>query len=140
MALRKTTQTAAAPAVEQSNADDTQELKVNPEIDKKIDEFIKNNPAQFDYYSSLPRERLVRVAILKDIQGRERSERTKNAILRKLEADPEMKKSVETLVRNLPEDRKRTAMANIASRTFRMQARSAQQKPGGEGTSIRPTA
>ena len=138
MALRKTTQaTAPGATVTEPPADDTQ---LNPEIDKKIDEFIKNNPKQFEYYNSLPKQRLVRVAILKDIQARDRTERTRSAILRKLDADPEMKQSVETLVRNLPEETKRKAMANIASRSFRMQARLAKPKVGGGGTSMTPGA
>lgn len=133
MALRKSSK------VNETTADD-QQPKINPEIDKKIDAFIQENPKQFDYYNALPKERLVRVAILKDIQAQERTERTRSAILRKLDSDPEMKKSVETLVKNLPDDKKRTAMANIASRTFRMQGRSAKQKPGGGGASITPGA
>src|SRR5438067_11464574 len=115
MALRRSAK------ADEPQTSEAQELKVNPEIDKKIDQFIKNNPKQFDYYNGLPKERLVRVAILKDVQAQERNERTRSAILRKLDADPEMKKSVETLVRNLPEEKKRTAMANIASRSFRME-------------------
>ena len=79
------------------------------------------------------------MAILKDIQAQERGERTRSTILRKLDSDPEMKKSVETLVRDIPEDQKRAAMANIASRTFRMRARRARQKPAeGGGNSITP--
>jgi hypothetical protein len=49
-----------------------------------------------------------------------------------------MKKSVETLVRNLPEDEKRTAMANFASRTFRMQPRGTRQKHSEGWDSITP--
>lgn len=133
MALRKNAQPA-----EQSQAKDSQvqQLKVNPEIDQKIDEFIQNNPKQFEYYNTLPKDRLVRVVILKDIQAQERTERTKSAILRKLDSDPEMKKSVEALVKNLPEEKKRSAMVSIAARTFRMQSQSAQQKTG--GSSITP--
>jgi hypothetical protein len=100
MALRKSTQarSLAAPVTELP-AKNT-ELKINPENDKKIDEFIKSNPKQFEYYNSLPKQRLVRVAILKDIQARDRTERTRSAILRKLDADPEMKESVQNLLRN----------------------------------------
>ena len=140
MALRKTTQATAPAATAAESSSDDNQLKINPEIDKKIDEFIKNNPKQFEYYNSLPKQRLIRVAILKDIQARDRTERTRSAILRKLDADPEMKQSVETLVCNLPEETKRKAMANIASRSFRMQARLAKPKVGGEGTSMTPVA
>ena len=133
MALRKSSR-----VNEPTPEENSQEFKNNPEIDQKIDAFIRKNQKQFDYYKSLPKERLVRVLILKDIQARERGERARSTILRKLDSDPEMKKSVETLVRDLPEDRKRAAMANIASRTLRMKARRARQTPAEGGGSITP--
>ena len=105
--------------------ENSQECKA-PEIDQKIDDFIRKNPKQFQYYNRLAKEHLARLAILKDIQELERSKRTRGVILRKLDSDPEKKKSVETLVRKLPEDVKRNALANIASRTFRRRARRSQ--------------
>ncbi len=128
MAPRKSSRSKKSTPQESS-----QELKANPEIDQKVDAFIRKNPKRFDHHNSLPKERLVRAAILKDIQAQERSERTRSAILRKLDSDPEMKQSVETRVRNLPEDQKRDAMANIASRTFRKKARRARPKPAEDG-------
>ena len=131
MALRKSTRTAAPRTSGQTPPEPTQELTRNPETERRIDEFIKNNPRQFAYYNSLTKERLVRAAILKDIEARDRAERTRSAILRKLNSDPEMKESVEAFVHNLPEEEKRAVRENTVSRAVRTQVHQAGQKPGG---------
>jgi hypothetical protein len=130
MAVRKSSGVKKSATQENSQAFNT-----SPEIDQKIDEFIRKYPKQFDYYDSLPKEYLVRAAILKEIRAQRRSERTRSAILLKVNSDPEMKKSIETLVQKLPEEIKRTAMASVASRTSRKRAR---RKPAGGGDSITP--
>jgi hypothetical protein len=45
MALRKSSR-----VKEPTSQESSQELKTNPEIDLKIDDFIRNNPKQFGYY------------------------------------------------------------------------------------------
>lgn len=91
----------------------------NPEINAKIDDYIKNNPKHWEYIQSMPRERMERAMVLHEVQKRERQEKLDQGILRKLERDPELKQTYENLVKDLPEDQREKAMVRIASRTMR---------------------
>lgn len=101
MALRKSRGPTATSASERTQPRESQKFATSPENEKRIDDFIRNNPKRFDYYNSLPKERLVRAAMLKDLEAQERAKRTRSAILRKLDADPEIEKSLKVNARHL---------------------------------------
>ena len=44
----------------------------------------------------MPRERLERAVILSDVQKQERQQKMANGVMKKLEADPELKKTYES--------------------------------------------
>lgn len=91
----------------------------NPQINAKIDDYIKNNPKHWEYIQSMPRERMERAMVLHEVQKNERQQKLDQGILRKLERDPELKQTYENLVKDLPEDQREKAMVSIASRTMR---------------------
>ena len=64
-------------------------------------------------------ERVARGLVLSEVQRRDRTHNMRKGILRKLEQDPELKQAYQTLVKNLPEDRREQAMVSIAARTMR---------------------
>lgn len=98
---------------------DSPSFRDNPEINAKIDDYIKNNPKHWEYLQAMPRERMERAMVLHEVQKREQREKLDQGILRKLERDPELKKTYENLVKDLPEDQRQKAMVRIASRTMR---------------------
>ena len=98
---------------------DPLQFRENPEINAKIDAYIKANPKRWVYIQSMSLERMARTIILQDVQKQERTERMCAGVLRKLEENPELKKAYQTLVKNLPEDQQEKMMANLAIRTQR---------------------
>lgn len=93
--------------------------KENPQVNARIDEFIKSNPKQWSYIQSLPRERLERSLILNEIQKQDRVEKMRAGVLRKLDANPEMKQSIEAMVKYMPAEQRERAMVSIARQTMR---------------------
>jgi hypothetical protein len=106
------------------------QFRDNPEINAKIDEYIKQNPKHWSYIQSMPPERMARALVLNEVQRRDRTQNMRKGILRKLEQDPELKQAYQTLVKNLPEDQREQAMVNIAARTMRNIAPRQAQKAG----------
>ncbi len=62
----------------------------------------------------MPRGRLERAVILSDVQKTERQQKMANGVKKKLEADPELKKTYENLVSHLPENEREKAIVSIA--------------------------
>jgi hypothetical protein len=95
------------------------QFRDNAEINSKIDAYIKNNPKEWAYIQSMPPERMARTIVLQAVNKKERQERIRSSVLRKLEENPELKQAYQTLVKNLPADQQEKMMANLAMRTSR---------------------
>lgn len=103
----------------------------NAEINAKIDGYIAQNPKRWEYVQSMPRERLERAVILSDVQKQERQQKMANGVMAKLEKDPELKKTYENLVANLPENEREKAIVSIARTMGGITAR--QQQTAAQG-------
>jgi hypothetical protein len=103
----------------QPQEDNAPQFRENPEINAKIDAYIKANPKRWDYIQSLSQERMARTIVLQDVQKQERTERIRAGVLRKLDENPELKNAYQTLVKNLPEEQQEKMMANLAMHTQR---------------------
>lgn len=99
------------------------QFRENPEINAKIDNYIKANPKRWEYIKAMSPERMARTIVLQDVQKQERTERIRSSVLKKLDENPELKQAYQTLVKNLPEDQREKMMANIAMRTQRTVSR-----------------
>jgi hypothetical protein len=97
----------------QPQEDNAPQFRENPEINAKIDAYIKANPKRWDYIQSLSQERMARTIVLQDVQKQERTERIRAGVLRKLDENPELKNAYQTLVKNLPEEQQEKMMANL---------------------------
>ena len=109
------------------------QFRDNPEINAKIDDYIKQNPKHWAYIHSMPAERMARALVLNEVQRRDRTQNMRKGILRKLEQDPELKQAYQTLVKNLPEDQREQAMVTIAARTMRNIPPHRAQRAGAKG-------
>ena len=96
------------------------QFKENPQVNARIDEFIKNNPKQWDYIQSMPPERMARALVLNEVQKLDRREKMREGVLTKLDQNPEMKEHIQGLVKHLPEDQREDATVSIAARTMRV--------------------
>ena len=95
------------------------QFKENPQVNAKIDEYIKNNPKHWAYIQSMPPDRMARALVLNEVQKLDRREKMHASIMKKLDENPEMKQAYETLVKNLPADQREKMMTALAARTMR---------------------
>ena len=98
------------------------QFKENPQVNAKIDDYIKNNPKYWDYVQSMTPERMARALVLTEIQKEDRTQKMEKSIMRKLDENPEMKASIQNMVKNMPEEQREKAMISIARQTMRVTA------------------
>ena len=110
-------------------------FRSNPEVDAKIDAYIKENPKYWTYVQAMPRERLERSVVLNEVRELDRQQRMREGMMNCINANPGLKHAYETLVKDLPEDQKEGVIAQIARSTRRAVARTQgqQQRPEGVG-------
>src|SRR5437868_14774440 len=100
----------------------------NPEVDLKIDSYIKENPKYWAYVQAMPRERLERTVVLNEVRELDRQQRMREGLMKRINASPGLKNAYDTLVKDLPEDQKEGVIAQIARSTRRAVARSQGQQ------------
>ena len=112
-------------------------FRSNPEVDAKIDAYIKENPKYWTYVQAMPRERLERSVVLNEVRELDRQQRIREGVLKQINRNPELKRAYDLLVKDLPEDQKETVIAQIgrtARRAVaRVQGQQQQQKAEGVG-------
>jgi hypothetical protein len=107
-----------------ASANEPRELRTNPEVDAKIDAYIKENPKYWSYIQALPRERLERSLVLTEVQKLDRQQRIRDGLMKEINRNPEMKQAYETILKNVPESMRDLLMTQIASQAKRTSARS----------------
>jgi hypothetical protein len=117
-----TTKTKTPPAGGNNNPQ--HEYRSNPEIDAKIDAYIKENPKDWAYIQAMPRERLERTLVLNEVQKLERQQRIREGVMKDIGRNPELQQAYETLVKGVPEDHRETVMAQMATQNRRAVTRS----------------
>jgi hypothetical protein len=71
----------------------------------------------------MPRERLERSLIWNEVQKIDRQQKMRDGIMKRINANPELKQAFETLVKNVPEDQRESVMMQIATQARRSIAR-----------------
>jgi len=89
-------------------------VRVNPEIDAKIDRFIKENPDLHAYYNGLTKDQLIRKLMLAKMQRSENTQRRNQEIVAWVEEHPEIKSKVEERIKNVPAENRQRAFINAA--------------------------
>jgi hypothetical protein len=102
----------------------------NPDVDAKIDAYIKENPKYWAYVQGMPRERLERTLVLNEVRELDRQLRMKEGVLKEINKNPTLKQAYDTLVKDLPEDQREGVIAQMARQTRRAAARSQNQQTG----------
>jgi len=91
-----------------------QTVRVNPEIDAKIDQFIKENPDLHEYYNGLSKEQLIRKVMLEKMRRGDYRQRRNEEIATWVEQHPDIKAKVEERIRNVPVENRQRAFINAA--------------------------
>lgn len=92
----------------------------NPEIDAKIDRYIKDHPKFWEHIQGMPRDRLERSLVLTEVRADERREKANEGVLKRLNEKPELKKALELAVKDVPEDRRDEALVRMARQAQRV--------------------
>jgi hypothetical protein len=109
----------------------------NPEVDAKIDTYIKDNPKYWAYVQAMPRDRLERTVVLNEVRELDRQQRIREGVLKKISQNPDMKRAYDLLVKDLPEDQREGVIAQIARQARRAVARSqSQQQQTKQGVTV----
>ena len=112
-------------------------FRSNPEVDAKIDAYIKDNPKYWAYVQAMPRERLERSVVLNEVRELDRQQRIREGVLKQINRNPELKRAYDLLVKDLPEDQKETVIAQIGRTARRAVARvQGQQQQKTEGVTV----
>jgi len=125
----------SAPSSAGGNAAPTDQptFRTNPEVDAKIDAYIKDNLKYWNYVQAMPRERLERTVVLNEVRELDRQQRMREGLMKRINTNPALKNAYDTLVKDLPDDQKESVIAQIARSARRAVARSqGQQQTRGE--------
>jgi hypothetical protein len=98
-------------------------FRSNPEVDAKIDAYIKENPKYWSYVQAMPRERLERSVVLNEVRELDRQQRIREGVLKQINRNPELKRAYDLLVKDLPEDQKEGVIAQLGRTARRAVAR-----------------
>jgi hypothetical protein len=64
-------------------------FRSNPEVDAKIDAYIKENPKYWNYVQAMPRDRLERSVVLNEVRELDRQQRIREGVLKRINRNPE---------------------------------------------------
>ena len=99
-------------------------FRSNPEVDAKIDAYIKDNPKYWAYIQAMPRDRIERTVVLNEVREIDRQQRMREGVMSQINRNPELKRAYDLLVKDLPEDQKEGVITQIARQARRAVARS----------------
>lgn len=102
--------------------------RVNPDVEAKIDAYVKDNPKHWAYIQGMPRDRLERTVALNEVRQIERQERMREGMMKRINADPKLKQAYEILVKDVPEDQREEVMTRMAQQKQRTVARNQGQQ------------
>ena len=112
-------------------------FRINPEVDAKIDAYIKDNPKYWAYIQAMPRDRIERTVVLNEVREIDRQQRMREGVMKQINRNPEMKQAYDLLVKDLPEDQREGVITQIARQARRAVARSqGQSQTRTEGVSV----
>jgi hypothetical protein len=129
----------SAPTGANGNAapSDSPTFRSNPEVDAKIDSYIKENPKYWNYVQAMPRERLERSVVLNEVRELDRQQRIREGVLKQINRNPELKRAYDLLVKDLPDDQKEGVIAQIGRVARRAVTRvQGQQQQKAEGVGV----
>lgn len=102
--------------------------RTNPEVEAKIDSYIKENPKYWNYLQAMPRDRLERTVVLNEVRQIERQQRIRDGVMKRINQDPKLKQAYEILVKDVPEEQREEVMTQMARQKQRTVARSQEQR------------
>ena len=110
-------------------------FRTNPELEAKIDDWIKENPKDWKYITTLPIDRLRRTLVLNDIRRTEARERIDEETLNQVKNDPKRMEAYDVLTEGMSE-KQRDDYIIKAEREKRRSKQQAQTQGRKEGVGV----
>ena len=109
----KTPPSNGAAAAEAPAPNETRYQRTNPEAEGKINDWIKNNPKNWDYIKAMPRDRLERTVVLNEVRHVERRQYVDTGVLQNIKNNPDLKAAYDVLLKDVPEDKRDEAIVGM---------------------------
>ncbi|HEX5397831.1 MAG TPA: hypothetical protein VFY06_02145 [Verrucomicrobiae bacterium] len=87
--------------------------RTNAEAEAKINDWIKNNPKNWDYIQAMPRDRLERTVVLNEVRHVERRQYVDTGVLQNIKNNPDLKAAYDVLLKDVPEDKRDEVILNM---------------------------
>jgi hypothetical protein len=87
--------------------------RTNPEAETKINDWIKDNPKNWEYIQAMPRERLERTVVLNEVRQLERRQYVDTGVLQTVKNNPELKAAYDVLLKDVPNDKRDEAIVSM---------------------------
>ena len=104
--MSTTTKTKPAPngAPGASAPQEPPTYRSNPEVEAKIDAYIKENPKHWTYLQGMPRDRLERTVVLNEVRQLDRQQRMREGMMKRINENPKRMQADETGGKDVPEE------------------------------------
>ena len=80
----------------------TATYRINPEVEAKIDDWIKENPKNWNYIQAMPRDRLERTVVLNEVRQIERQQRMRDGMMNASTTTPNSNRRMKYWSRTCP--------------------------------------
>ncbi len=132
-AKTKTPPAAAAGATASSEPN----YRINPEVEAKIDNWIKQNPKSWDYIKAMPRDRLERTVALNEVRQLDRRQRVESGVMEEINNDPVRKQAYDILTKDMPQEQREEVILRMEREQWRAKQQSqGQTQTKREGVSV----
>ena len=112
------------------------QFRENPQVNAKIDDYIRNNPKHWEYIKTMSPDRMARALVLNEVQKQDRQLKMQAGVLKKLDQNPELKKALTAAVKDVPEDQREKVMTSMAMRALRSMTPKANQETATAGVKV----
>ncbi len=103
--------------------------RTNPEAESKINDWIKNNPKNWEYIQAMPRDRLERTVVLNEVRQMERRQYVDTGVLQNVKNNPDLKAAYDVLLKDVPEDKRDEVILNMEREKWLNKKTQSQSQP-----------
>lgn len=114
------------------------EQPINPEVDAKLTQYIKDNPKLHAHYDAMPKELLVRKMMLSSMRRSDVKNSRDQELAEWVNKNPEIKARVEERIRRVSPERRERAFIAVAREEMQAHTLRQGQTPSGAGSGIKP--
>jgi hypothetical protein len=101
--------------------------RINPEVEAKIDDWIKQNSKSWKYIQTMPRDRLERTVALNEVRQIDRRQRVESGLMQEINNDPTRKQAYDILTQDMSQEQREDFILKVEREKWRTQQRSQDQ-------------